>query len=164
MTTPAIVRLPMRQAFGVGDGRTLSVVNDMPRKSPVIMMMTISKRRQDRVPGHDQADRQEQHLHDLLGDGVQRIGQDALERHAAFLDRGDDAGESGLGQHHAGGRFGDVGRGRDRDADLRLAQRRRVVGAVAAHADGVAALLERLDELVLVLRKNAGEDREIARG
>ena len=67
----------------------------------------------------------------------------------------------GFGQHHAGGRFGDVGCRRDRDADLRLAQRRRVVGAVAAHADGVAALLERLDELVLVLRQHAGEDREL---
>ena len=67
----------------------------------------------------------------------------------------------GFGQHHAGGRFGDIGCRRDRDADLRLAQRRRVVGAVAAHADGVAALLERLDELVLVLRQDAGEDREL---
>ena len=42
MTTPAIVKLPMRHAFGVGDGRTLSVVNDMERKSPVTMTMTIS--------------------------------------------------------------------------------------------------------------------------
>ena len=33
----------MRHAFGIGDGRTLSVVNDMPRKSPAIMMRTISK-------------------------------------------------------------------------------------------------------------------------
>ena len=40
--TPAIVNLPIRQALGNGDGRTLSVVNDIPRKSPVIMMMTIS--------------------------------------------------------------------------------------------------------------------------
>jgi hypothetical protein len=29
--TPATVRLPIRHAFGMGDGRTLSVVNDMPR-------------------------------------------------------------------------------------------------------------------------------------
>ena len=69
--------------------------------------------------------------------------------------------EAGLGQHHAGGRFGDVGCRRDRDSDLRLAQRRRVVGTVAAHADGMAALLERLDELVLVLRQHTGEDREL---
>ena len=42
MVAPAIVRLPMRQTFGIGDGRTLSVANDMERKSPVIMTMTIS--------------------------------------------------------------------------------------------------------------------------
>ena len=42
MMTPAMVRLPIRQAFGAGDGRTLSVVSDMPRKSPVIMIRTIS--------------------------------------------------------------------------------------------------------------------------
>ena len=42
MKTPAIVNLPIRQALGSGEGRTLSVVNDIPRKSPVIMMMTIS--------------------------------------------------------------------------------------------------------------------------
>ena len=42
MMTPAIVKLPMRHAFGVGDGRTLSVVNDMARKSPVTITMTIS--------------------------------------------------------------------------------------------------------------------------
>ena len=42
MMTPAVVKLPMRHAFGIGDGRTLSVVNDMERKSPVIITMTIS--------------------------------------------------------------------------------------------------------------------------
>jgi hypothetical protein len=34
---PAIVILPTCQVFGIGDGRTLSVVNDMARKSPVII-------------------------------------------------------------------------------------------------------------------------------
>ena len=42
MMAPAIVKLPMRHVFGVGDGRTLSVVKDMERKSPVIITMTIS--------------------------------------------------------------------------------------------------------------------------
>lgn len=36
------VNLPIRQAFGIGDGRTLSVVNDMPRRSPVSMIMTMN--------------------------------------------------------------------------------------------------------------------------
>lgn len=42
MITPAIVKLPMRHAFGIGDGHTLTVVNDIARKSPATMMMTIS--------------------------------------------------------------------------------------------------------------------------
>ena len=32
----------MRQAFGDGDGSTLSVVDDIARKSPVIIAITIS--------------------------------------------------------------------------------------------------------------------------
>ena len=161
MITPAIVRLPICHAFGAADGRTLSVVSDMPRKSPVIMIKTISKRRQDRMAGHEQADRQKQHLHGFLGDGVQRVAEDALKRNSPFSDRSDDAGEPGLGQHHAGRRFGDVSRGRDGDPHLGLAQCRRIIGAVAAHADRVAALLECFDEFVLVLRQDAGEDREL---
>ena len=42
MVTPAVARLPIRHAFGIGDGRTLFVVNDMARKSPAIITMTIS--------------------------------------------------------------------------------------------------------------------------
>ena len=34
--------LRMHHAFGIGDGRTVSVVNDMERKSPVTITMTIS--------------------------------------------------------------------------------------------------------------------------
>ena len=97
----------------------------------------------------------------FLGDRVQRIAQDALEHDTTFLDGGDDAGEARLGQHHAGRRFGDVGCRRDRNSHLRLAQRRRVVGAVAAHADGMTAVLKCLDELVLVLGQDTGEDREL---
>ena len=42
MNTPATVNRPIRQAFGRRDGRTRSVVSDMPRKSPVIMIITIN--------------------------------------------------------------------------------------------------------------------------
>ena len=54
-------------------------------------------------------------------------------------------------------------RRRDRDPHLRLAERRGVVGTVTAHADRVAVLLERLDQVVLALRQDAGKDREILR-
>ena len=40
--TPAAVILPICQEFGIFDGRTLSVVSDMARKSPVIMTTTMS--------------------------------------------------------------------------------------------------------------------------
>jgi hypothetical protein len=40
--TPAIVRLPIRHALDDGEGSTLSVVNDIARKSPAIMRITIS--------------------------------------------------------------------------------------------------------------------------
>ena len=69
----------------------------------------------------------------------------------------------GSREHHAGGRFGDVGRRGNSDSDLRLAQRRRVVGAVAAHADSAPAVLIGLDELELVFRQDAGEDGVIFR-
>ena len=116
---------------------------------------------QDRVSGHDQADRQEEHLHDFLGDGIQGVGQDALERYPAFFYRGHNALESRLGQHDSGRRLGNVRRGRNRNSHLRLAQRWRVIGAIAAHADGVAALLKRLNEVILILRKNSGKNREV---
>ena len=39
---PTIVTLPMRQALASGEGLTSSVVNDIPRRSPVSMRRTIS--------------------------------------------------------------------------------------------------------------------------
>ena len=38
----AIVILPILHALGIVDGRTRSVVNDIARKSPVIITMTMS--------------------------------------------------------------------------------------------------------------------------
>ena len=40
--TPAIVILPICHEFGIFDGCTLSVVNDIERKSPLIITMTIN--------------------------------------------------------------------------------------------------------------------------
>jgi hypothetical protein len=42
LATPAAINLPMRQELGCGDGWTLSVVSDMPRMSPTIMINAIS--------------------------------------------------------------------------------------------------------------------------
>ena len=43
------------------------------------------------------------------------------------------------------------------DAGIRLLQGRRIVHAVAGHADDVAVLLEHFDDVILVLRENLGE-------
>jgi len=42
ITSPALVSLAICHTLGAVDGRTLSVVTDIPRKSPVIMMITMS--------------------------------------------------------------------------------------------------------------------------
>jgi hypothetical protein len=61
------------------------------------------KRRQDRLPRHEQTDNQEENRHDFLNDGIQGVGQDALKGYPALLDRGDNSRQARLGQHHAGG-------------------------------------------------------------
>ncbi len=63
----------------------------------------------------------------------------------------------GRGQHEVGGGARRVGRAADGDADVGLFQRRRIVDAVAGHADDVAGALEDLDDLELVLGEDAGE-------
>ena len=76
-----------------------------------------------------------------------------------LLDGRDDRGEVVVGDDHVGRLLGHL-RPLDahRHADVGLLQGRRVVDAVAGHGDDLASPLERLDELQLVLRRDAGED------
>ena len=46
---------------------------------------------------------------------------------------------------------------------MRLPKGGCIIGAIAAHADGMARFLERLNEMVLILRKDSGENREVFR-
>ena len=112
------------------------------------------------MAGHHEADREKRKLTCLMHDGPQRVGEDALERHSAFADSRDNAGESRLCEHNPGRGFCDIGRGGDRNSDLSLAQSRCIIGAVAAHADDVPGVLETLDDAVFVLGKNARKDSE----
>ena len=105
----------------------------------------LQKRRQDRVPGNDQTGAKHDERDAFIDEDRQRVGQNALERGSPFLDAGHDPAESRLSQHDARRSLCNVGRGRDGDAQLRLTQCWGVVGAVAAHADRMALLLERLD-------------------
>jgi hypothetical protein len=116
---------------------------------------------QNRMPGHDQADGQQEHLHDLLGHGIERVGQNALKRDPALFYRGDNAAKPGFGQDNTCCRLGHIGCGRDGDADLCLTERGRIVRAITAHPDRMPVLLERFDEVIFSFRKNACEDREI---
>lgn len=71
----------MCQMFGRGEGRT--------RHGQKVARYHHEHHecgRQYRVTGHEQAGREKQNLHDLVDDRAQRIGQDALEGGAAFLD------------------------------------------------------------------------------
>ena len=71
----------------------------------------------------------------------------------------DDGREVVVRDDHVGRLARDVGAvPAHRDADVRLAQRGRVVHAVARHRDDVAAALERLDDAQLLLRRDARED------
>ena len=121
----------------------------------------LQHRRHHRLPGDHQPGAEHHQGHAFVDQQAQRVGQHPLERRTPLGDRGHDAAEPGFGQHDAGGGLGNVGRGRNRDAHLGLAQRRRVVGAVAAHADGVAGMLEGLHQAKLVLGKHPGINREI---
>ena len=81
---------------------------------------------------------------------------------AAQLDRLDDRREVVVGQDHHRGLLGDLRAGdAHRDADVGLLQGRRVVHAVAGHRDDVALALEDVDEVDLVLRRDAGDDADV---
>ena len=78
--------------------------------------------------------------------------QDVVHDDAALLDRADDGGEVVVGDEHGGGFLRYLGAAdADRDTDIGLAQRGRIVNAIAGHRDDVALALQRSDDLELVL-------------
>ena len=68
------------------------------------------------------------------------------------------AGEAAADERHVRGLDGDVGPRADRDAEVRLGQRRGVVDAVADHRDDFAARLQLADLRRLVGREHFGEE------
>ena len=107
------------------------------------------------MPGHDQTCTQHDKRRGFVDEDAQSVSQHPLKCGPPFFDAGDNAAQSGIGQHDTRRRFGDIGRGRDRYPHLRLPQRGSVISAVAAHPDGVALLLKRLDQSKLVLGENS---------
>ena len=90
-------------------------------------------------------------------DTVDDVGVHAVEDLPRRLERVDDGGQTGREEHDVGGGASGVRGALDGNARVGLLERGRVVDAVARHGHEVAALLQNLDHVVLVLREDLGE-------
>ena len=99
---------------------------------------------------------------EIFGDIVRdREGGQRAARHQQLLAEPDDLDELGrvaVEVDHVAGLARRLGAGVHREADVGLGERRRVVGAVAAHGDQAAARLLPADQGELVLRRRLGEE------
>ena len=116
--------------------------------------------RQHRQERQERAgDQYAEHVAEVRAGGHLDVLDDVAKGHAPF--------DHALLQHHqvffqqddVGRLLGDVGGGIHRNADVGLAQRRRVVDAVAEKADRVAHALQRLHHARLLQRRHFGEHR-----
>ena len=83
--------------------------------------------------------------------------KDALIDSPPLLDQRHDVGQPRFGQDDARGALGYIGRGADGNAHFSLAQRGRIVDAVARHAGDMSRGLKVLHYDVFVLWKNLGK-------
>ena len=113
------------------------------------------QRRERPVAGQQEADDEQEHHLDFLGEHVERVGHHALEHPPARFDGRHYAGQTRPRQHDGGGGFGYVSGVFNGHTRLGLAQRGRVVHTVAAHAHHRALSLKGADELEFVFGKNA---------
>ena len=124
------------------------------------------ERGHDQPAGHQKSDPNEGRLQNRAADLVDDPCQHALIHDASFTHQRDDARKTLAREHDAGGAFGHVGGAGDGDADFGLSKGRRVVHAVAGHADDMSRRLKILDDLVFVFRVHLSEtvDRVDLRG
>jgi hypothetical protein len=95
---------------------------------------------------------------DVVGDRERRQRAARHQQLLADLDDLDQLGRIGVEIDHVAGFARGLRAGVHGDADIGLRQRRRVVGAVAAHGDELALGLLVADQLQLVLRRRLGEE------
>mmetsp|Transcript_11128 Transcript_11128/g.33364 ORF Transcript_11128/g.33364 Transcript_11128/m.33364 type:complete len:778 (+) Transcript_11128:428-2761(+) len=88
------------------------------------------------------------------GDSVLGVGRHALEDLAGTDDGGDDDRQTSLGEHNVGGTASGVSGAVHSNAHVGLLQSRGIVYTVTSHAHHVVALLQDVDDLVLVLREH----------
>ena len=113
---------------------------------------------QARVDRREQRRDDREVLRDVVGDGERRQRAPGDEELLADLDDLDELGRVGVEVDHVPGLLGGRGAGVHGHADVRLGERRGVVGAVAGHRDELAAGLLPLDEGHLVLGGGLGEE------
>ncbi len=114
------------------------------------------------VKHQDRQRHEEQHAQ-RFGDAVDRVAVHPLEDTAALLDRVDDYRQTGGQQYNGGRRASRVGCTGNGDAAVRFFQRGRVVHPIAGHADDVAALLQDVDNVVLVVPGIPGRSHPLFR-
>ena len=103
-----------------------------------------------RVEG-GRGDEEEEGERERGGDAVREVVLEALEDAPRELDRDDDRGEAGLGQHDVRRRARGVRRALHRDPHVGLLERGRIVDAVTGHAHRPATPAQGLDDVELVL-------------
>ncbi len=120
----------------------------------------------DRQQRQGQAqERRQHHDHDLGRVGGQQVAHEAADVGVdapPLLDRGDDGREVIVLEDHVRGFLGDVGAGDAHGhADVRLAQRRGIVDAVAGHGTDRTLLPPGIDDAQLLLGVGAGVDADV---
>ena len=133
----------------IGDGHDRNIIQQRQRDD--------HDGRQRLKAENDARQHDDEHDVDRHGDAIIDVTRDPLEDLPRFDDGVDDGRQSGRGQDQRGGAAGGVGRAADGHAAIGLFQRRSVVDAVAGHRHDMAALLQRLDDLELVLREYASK-------
>ncbi|KAJ6439395.1 LOW QUALITY PROTEIN: fungal specific transcription factor [Purpureocillium lavendulum] len=111
----------------------------------------------DRLVDDDHGGRQVDLEVQAQRDAVLDVGLHALEDLPRRLDGRDDGAEAGGEEDNVGRRLGRLRRALDGDAAVGLLERGRVVDAIAGHGGEMAALLQHLDDGVLVLGVDLGE-------
>ena len=94
---------------------------------------------------------------DGQSDTVDDVGVHAVENLARSLEGIDDGAETGGKEDDIGGRAGSVRGTLDGNTSIGLLERGSVVDTVTGHGNQVAALLQDLDDVVLVLGEDLGE-------
>jgi hypothetical protein len=124
----------------------------------------VQRQQRERPSGH----RRSEHHRQFGGIASQQVDErlaDVVEDAAAFTHGGNDAGEVVVGKHHVRGLTRHFGaRAAHGDADVRFAQRRRIVDHVPCHRDNGVPRLPRSDDAELVLRCCTGADDLFACG